>query len=439
LQGNSDGAMKARSWLINLAEPVLRPLRLFARNRVLAPLRRRGFENMPVVMVTGTCGKTSTCRLVASILKAAGHTAGLACSDGVYVDGQVTSKREHSGYGGAQRVLNHPAVTAAVLETARGGILKRGFYVDRCDVAAITNIGWEHIGIDGIETFEQMAAVKSQVTDMARKAVVLNADDPILSKMIDRYPPQKLILVSAHPDEPRVRGIVEKGGSCVVLDQEGFIVLEGARLIHVAEIPLTLGGAALHQAHNAMIATALAAGVNVGREAICAGLRNCKGGAEHNEARTSVVEGLSCHVQVERGDNPLALPVNIQTMRNLHPEGRRVAVTSSPGDRKNDHIEEVARLLAENFDDFICYDSEKFRRGRKPGEIPELTARYLVRHGANPSSIIKAQDLDDALAKLATVMEPGGAALVNSSVGGVEARVRKALSPRFGKAPPTTT
>ncbi len=413
---------------------VMQSARLFVSNRILAPLRRRRFEKILIVMVTGTAGKTSTSRLIASILRAAGHTVGLACTDGAYLDGHIFSKKEHSGYGGARRVLNHPEITAAVLETARGGILKRGLYVDRSDVAAITNVGFDHIGLDGVETVAQMALVKSRVTDTAKKAVVLNADDLHSSELIDRYPPQKLILVTAHPDDPRVREIVEKGGRSVILDQDGFIVLEGTRLIHVTEIPLTLGGAALHQAYNAMVATGLAAGLDVGRSAICAGLSNFKGGSSDNPARTSFIDGLSCFVQVETGDNPLSLSANIQTMTNLHPDRRKVAMVSIPGNREIQHFEMIAELLAKTFDDFICYEVEQFRRGRQAGEIPELLARALVKFGAKPASIIKVQDLDDALSSLVAVLEPGDAAMVVCSASWVEKKAKQALLPKFATA-----
>jgi cyanophycin synthetase len=418
--------------MAKILESTMRPVRLLWRNSVLAPLRRRRFEKIPIVMVTGTAGKTSTCRLAASILRAAGHSVGLACTDGAYLNGQIFSEKEHSGYGGARRVLTHPQVTAVVLETARGGILKWGLYVDRSDVAAITNVSYDHIGIDGVETVEQMALVKSRVTDTARKAVVINADDPNLSKIIDRYPPQKLILVSANADEPRVRDIVEKGGSCVVLDQDGFIVLEGSRIIHVAEIPLTLGGAALHQAYNAMTATALATGLNIDREAICSGLRNCTGGAEHNPARTSIMGGLSRFVQVEMGDNPLSLSANLQTMHNLHPEGHKVVMVAIPGNRNTEHLEKIAELLAKNFDNFICYELSEFRRGRRLGEVPALIEQYLVKFGAKPSSVMLAPDLDDALAKLVMVLESANAAMIICPTQWVEKKVRQSLLPEFG-------
>ncbi len=413
---------------------ITQSVRQLVYNRILAPLRRRRFEKTLIVMVTGTAGKTSTSRLIASILRAAGHTVGLACTDGAYLDGQIFSEKEHSGYAGARRVLNQPDITAAVLETARGSILKRGLYVDCSDVAALTNVGYNHIGIDGVETVAQMALVKSRVTDTAQKAVILNADDLHSSELIDRYPPQKLILVSAHPDDPRVRDIVEKGGRSVILDQDGFIVLEGTRLIHVSDIPLTLDGAALHQAYNAMVATGLAAGLDVGHGAICAGLSSFKGGSSDNPARTSLVDGLSCYVQIETGGHPLSLSATIQTMTNLHPDRRKVVMVSIPGDRDTQHIEMITELLAKTFDDFVCYEVEKYRRDRQVGEIPELLARALVKFGVKPASIIKAQDLDDAFSRLVALLEPGDAAMVLCSASMarlVEKTARQALLPKF--------
>ena len=187
---------------------------------------------IPTVMVTGTTGKTSTSTMLASILASAGHVVGSATTEGVRIDGELIEQGDLASADGASIVLRDATVTAAVLETARGGIVKTGLYVDRCDVAALLNVERDQIGMDGVETLDDMVAIKRKVLDVARKAVVLNADDPRCLALAEEFKPRlRTILFSKSPETAAIRDHVASGGDALFLakrdGRETIIVASG--------------------------------------------------------------------------------------------------------------------------------------------------------------------------------------------------------------------
>ena len=197
--------------------PYLRVLRGIYRRYMLVPARRIFGRNIPTAMITGTKGKTTTTRMLAHILSKAGHRVGFASTDGVVINGNYINRGDYAYYNGAHIVLADHSITAAVLETARGGLLKLGLYIDRCNVAALLNVGREQIGIDGIETVEQMAALKQRVINAAQDAVILNADDALCANMIGQYPTDRVILFSLEEDNQFVQDHIKNGGTAYVL------------------------------------------------------------------------------------------------------------------------------------------------------------------------------------------------------------------------------
>jgi cyanophycin synthetase len=195
------------------AEMAARPL--------LLPLRRLSRRSIPTAFITGTKGKTTTTRMLANILREAGHAVGFTSTDGVAIRAEFVSEKVSAGYGAAARVLNDRSVTAAVLELARGDLLKRGLYLDRCDVAALLNVGREQVGIDGIDTLEQMASLKRKVVDAARKTVVLNADDRLCRGLIGEFPVERTTLFSFSPRSKAVKEHLKRGGVAYCLDDGG--------------------------------------------------------------------------------------------------------------------------------------------------------------------------------------------------------------------------
>ena len=216
--------------------PYLRLGRFVVRKYVIVPLRRVIGRRIPIAMVTGTKGKTTTTRMLAHILSEAGHIVGYTSTDGVVVNGEYLNRYDYADYNGARILLAHPSITAAVLETARGGLLKLGLYRDRCNVAALLNVGREQIGIDGIETLEQMAILKQRVINAARDAVVLNADDVLCTGMINRYPVRRLNLFSLIADNFFVKNHIDMNVSFSIWLIHSKLYLRGDNMFKVKSL-----------------------------------------------------------------------------------------------------------------------------------------------------------------------------------------------------------
>src|SRR5205085_5164040 len=222
-------------------------------------------SRIPIAAVTGTNGKTTTARMLAHIHKMDGRKVGLATTDGVYVDGERTVVGDFTGPRAAQMVLRDPEVDLAVLETARGGLLRAGMGYRACDVGAVLNISADHLGLKGVETLEQLAEVKRIVVEVARTCAVLNADDVLCLKMADHTKAARIAYVTMNPRHELVRQHIGAGGTAVVLEEQirgQMITLydRGAHLplLWTHLIPATLEGAALHNVQNAMFAAVIA-------------------------------------------------------------------------------------------------------------------------------------------------------------------------------------
>jgi len=227
-------------------------------------LRLRGFRigiyrfftrrKVVTALITGSNGKTTTTNMLARILEEAGHFVGKANTEGVYLGGRQVWRGDSSGFKGAGWVMTDTRVTAAALETARGGLLTHGLYLRHVDAAVMTNIGLEHLGDRGIHSQEDMTAHKKRVTDAARKAVVLNADDPHCRRIARDYPLERRILYSCEPDNLFVHNHCSLGGRAVCVDGSGdserLILREGGQLreiLPVAAMPSAMGGVVAFQ------------------------------------------------------------------------------------------------------------------------------------------------------------------------------------------------
>ena len=252
-----------------LAHQWARSIRFFLRHvrRSAGRLWRWFFgRRIPLAMITGTKGKTTTLRMLAHILTVAGYRVGFTSTDGVVIDGENLNHRDSSGYADARTVLRNKSITAAILEVARGGLLKTGPYVDRCDVAALLNVGREQIGMDGVDTVEQMARVKQRVIDAAKDVVVLNADDEQCVRLIDDYPVEQVVLFSLEEDNAVVKRHLKMGGAVLQRSANCIVRCEGGSvesLISIAKLPSCRNGLFPQNIANAMAAAALAEGMNV--------------------------------------------------------------------------------------------------------------------------------------------------------------------------------
>ncbi len=236
--------------------------------------------HIPIAAITGTNGKTTTSRMLAHILKLSGYAVGMTSTDGLYIDGKLTVAGDMTGPKSAQMILRDPLVDAAVMETARGGLLRSGLGYRRCNVAACLNVSGDHLGLRGIDTLEQLAEVKRVPIEVATDAAVLNADDPLCLQMADYTEARRLCYVTMNPSHTLVKKHIQAGGEAFVLEQaingHMITIYDGEAhtpLLWTHLIPATVEGRAMHNVQNAMFAAALAYNLDISIEDIRHGLR----------------------------------------------------------------------------------------------------------------------------------------------------------------------
>ena len=368
---------------------------------------------IPTVMVTGTNGKTTTCNMLDVILREAGHVVGKSTTVGVEVDGERLLSSDAGGAMGAGLVLSDPLITAAVLETARGGLLKWGTVLEWCDVAALLNVDSEHVGLGGIDTIDDMAALKRKVVDCARKAVVLNADCPYASSFMKEYPADRVIAFSLHADSTEVQAHIDRGGRAIVLRESprgGTILFIGPtgtqEFCEVSDLPSTLDGLARHNIANAMAACGLALGLAVPVEIIRSGLQNFETSVELSPGRQNFEKGYPFDILFDWTTNPHAFAQLIPMVRGLPCAGRKLCAFGATGNRPDSDYVRIAKLVAGNFDHYFPYDREAYRRGREEGEVPNILSDGLIAENVDPKSVRIATDVREAMQFMAEYAKP---------------------------------
>jgi cyanophycin synthetase len=332
-----------------------------------------GTGRIPLIAVTGTNGKTTTTLLVAHTARMAGQRTGVTTTDGVFIDGQRIASGDCTGYRSARAVLSSPEVDIAVLETARGGILKHGLAWDRCDVAVVLNVTSDHLGLDGIDTVEELAKVKFTVARSASRAVVLNADDDRCVAMAGLLESQvELLYFSLDPDNPTLLRHLEHGGRAVYLQDNSMVLADGARhqaLLNVRSMPVTLRGAARYNIANSLAAAAALVATGFGNDDIIDGLRSFVSDWKHNPLRSNVFDVDGVTVIVDHAHNSAAYAALAETARAMTP-GRLVGVVAAPGDRRETDLIDIGETCAAGFDELVVYESEN--HGRAGGQVASL-------------------------------------------------------------------
>jgi cyanophycin synthetase len=350
-------------------------------------------SRIPIAAVTGTNGKTTTARMLAHIHKLAGHHVGLTSTDGVYIDGQRTVPGDMTGPVAARMVLSDPSVDVAVLEVARGGLLRAGMGVRHCDVGAVLNVRADHLGLRGIGTLGQLAEVKRIVVEVARETAILNADDPLCLKMADYTQARHLCYITMDPQHELVREHIQAGGRGIVLESgiKGQMITlydHGAHipLLWTHLIPATLEGRAMHNVQNAMFAAAMAFSMGLKLEDIRHGLRTFDTTFFQAPGRMNIYDEHPFKVIVDYGHNAAAVEAMCDLVKRLDVAGRRIVVLAAPGDRRDEDIAEISRIAAGNFDRYICRRDDQLR-GRKPDEVPQLLRDGLIANGVSAEQI----------------------------------------------------
>jgi cyanophycin synthetase len=326
---------------------------------------------IPVIAVTGTNGKTTTTLMIDHTLRQAGIVTGRTTTEGVSIDGRLVTQGDCTGYWSARTVLSAPEVEFAVLETARGGILKRGLAYDRCDVAVVLNVSDDHLGMDGIDTLEDLVRVKAVVAETAGRAVVLNAEDQHCVAIGAGLDPQvERIYFSCTSTHPVLQRHLQDGGRAVYLDQGAIVLADGAvrqRLMLAADMPAALGGSARHNIANGLAAAAALMASQLSAALIAQGLTSFVSDARSNPMRTNIYDVAGVRVIADYAHNPAAFAALADTTRAMT-SGRTVAVITSPGDRRDDHFRQIGEICARGFDTTVFYEWRDEDRGRPPGE-----------------------------------------------------------------------
>lgn len=348
---------------------------------LLYPGGQRG--RIPVAAVTGVNGKTTTTRLIAHLAATRGQGVGMTCSDGIYVNGRRIETGDCAGPKSARTVLMNPAVDVAVLECARGGILREGLGCDECDVAVITNIGeGDHLGLGGIDTLADLAQVKSTLVRAvaAHGTAVLNAMDPYTAAMSEECT-GSITYFALSDDLPLIRSHVASGGRAVFVRDGSVIVAQGTQertIAPLTDIPLTHQGRILFQVENVLAAVAAAWGLGVDDNTLRKGLATFDSNCELVPGRFNVLEVDGSTLVLDYGHNPSALAALAQALDRF-PHTYRLCVMSAAGDRGDDSIMRQAELMANACDEVILYETAACQRGRADGEIFRLLRSGLAR------------------------------------------------------------
>ncbi|MEM8562968.1 MAG: cyanophycin synthetase [Pseudomonadota bacterium] len=340
-------------------------------------------HRIPIIAMTGTNGKTTTVRLIAHLIKNTGKTVGFTTSDGVYVGNYLTSKGDTTGPLSAQMILKDPDVDVAVLETARGGILRAGLGFDYADIGILTNVAPDHLGQGDIHTVEDIARLKSVVPESARDFAILNADDPLIYEVKDRVQ-AKVALFSMQSENPRIEKHLAQDGLACVLDDDWIVLRKGRWSIpieKVIDIPLTLSGRAKFNVQNVLAATLAAYCYGLKPNEIKVGLNTFAPSIAQTPGRLNVIDMQGFTVLIDYAHNAAGMAALRQFVDEF-PAKRKTVVIGGTGDRRDVDIVELGTQTAEIFDDAIIREDDNLR-GRAPGETADLVIQGIKQINAD--------------------------------------------------------
>mgnify|MGYP001218881357 FL=1 len=368
---------------------------------------------IPVVAVTGTNGKTTTVRLIAHLIHTSGLSVGMTNTDGVYINFRQIDSGDCSGPRSARNVLMNPTVDAAVLETARGGLLREGLAFDVCDVAVVTNIGiGDHLGLNYITTVEDLAVLKRVIVRNVAKTgtAVLNAADPIVAAMAERCPGGVIFFA-----QDRTNAVLAtrraQGGRVVFVDKGDLVAMEGsfeARL-PLAGVPITRNGTIGFQIENVMASVAAAWALNIDWGIIRQGLASFNNDANNAPGRFNVMDYKGATLIADYGHNPDAMQALVNAVENI-PARRRAVVISGAGDRRDDDIRQQTQILGAAFDEVILYQ-DACQRGRADGEVLALL-REGLRGATRTTEVEEIQGEFVAIDRALEKLQPGDLCLI---------------------------
>ncbi|MBX3296159.1 MAG: cyanophycin synthetase [Acidobacteria bacterium] len=343
-------------------------------------------SRIPIFSITGTNGKTTTTRLIAHILKGTGRTVGFTTTDGTYIQNQQIVRGDNTGPVSAQLVLKDPTVDVAVLETARGGIIRSGLGFDHCDIGVVLNVAADHLGMKDVNTLEDLARVKSVVPRAVSKAgfAVLNAEDPLVYKMKELVD-GKVVCFSMDENNPTIKRRAERGRVSCVYENGYVTILKGkwkVRVEKATNIPLTYGGRAEFMVQNVLAATLACFVHGVSIEDIRVGLTTFNAGTAQTPGRLNFTEVGHVTVLMDYAHNPSGFQGLTKFISRL-PNKYRTVVMNVPGDRRDEDIREMGEIAGNNFDRIVIR-AGNYLRGREAVDIAALIQEGIARSEGEP-------------------------------------------------------
>ncbi|MDJ0957283.1 MAG: Mur ligase family protein [Arenicellales bacterium] len=345
--------------------------------------------HIPVALVTGTNGKTTSVRLAAAIAESAGYTVGMSSTDWIAAGSAILDRGDYAGPTGARSVLRDPRVDLAILETARGGLLRRGLAVAYADVVLISNVAADHLGEFGVNNVDELADVKWVATRAlgAKSTLVLNADDP---RLVERAQGSafNVLWFSPNPDQLVLTQHVENNGTvCTVIDGQVTLVREGKLLtvLPVSDIPITLKGKAIHNVYNVLGVTGLAIELGLSLDAIASGLRSMQ--PNDNPGRSNVFEINGAVFIVDFAHNPHGMASFVDMLRTM-PARRRTLLIGQAGDRSDEDIRGLAATACRvEWDDVVIKEMRHYARGREGREVADILHSEFLNQGLREKQI----------------------------------------------------
>ncbi len=366
-------------------------------------------HDVPIGLVTGTNGKTTTVRLATHIARAAGKNVGLSSTDWIAVNERVIDRGDWSGPGGARAVLREQEVDVAILESARGGLLRRGLGVDRADAALITNIAEDHLGDFGSQNLAELLDIKWIISRAVQETgrLILNADDALLRAKAKEFD-GNIVWFSLDPDNELIVAASRDGDLCFLYEGDELLKIEAGEreiICHSDEIPISMGGAARHNVANSLAAAALTYCLGFSIDAIRDGLKTME--QDENPGRCNIHEVDGKKVLIDFAHNPAAMHA-LFDMAVAIPAKRRVLCFGQAGDRPDDLIREMTRdAWAIGLDQVMISELAEYHRGREHGDIFAVIKDELLAAGADASQVQHHEEEMESFTAALEWAEPG--------------------------------
>ena len=345
---------------------------------------------IPIIAITGTNGKTTTTRMIDHIFKLMGNTVGMCTTEGVYIKNRMVYRGDMTGPMSHKMVLTDPTVDLAVLECARGGMLRAGLGFKYCDVGVVTNVSEDHLGLRGIHNVSQLARVKQIIPEIVKQdgIAILNADDPLVRAMSEHTKGTVIFFSMDLNNNPTVKDRLKKGGTAVVLDGNELCMMKGPwkyPIANVSDVPITYDGNAKFNIANALAAAGAAIGMGLKLENIKVGLTTFFPSHAQTPGRLTMTDMGDFNVLVDYAHNKAGYNALIDFVSSYN-ANKKIMTLCVPGDRRDDDFDSIAEICAKSVDMVVLFES--YLRGLEEGELANKVKKYLLKHGMTEDQIV---------------------------------------------------